>query len=153
MEFPPTTMLKFSHRNFRFVFAHDNCASIDIDVRDWLMCDYDSFVFGINITREIDSGGMTCHMPAGISSTDSMFIASILFFYCSAGYTITCSLINTYVNRMGPYAMVERSDDFAFTSIRLQLRHMAHWNDNSVAVSHLHHIFGFGRKYRPLAQN
>lgn len=69
------------------------------------------------------------------------------FFYCSAGYTVTCSLINTYVNRMGPHAMAERSDDFTFTSIRLQLRHMAHWDDNSVAVSHLHHIFGFGRKY------
>lgn len=102
----------------------------------------------------------TCHIvvpPIQFVSCHFRFF----FFYCSAGYTITCTLINTYVNRMGPYAMAERSDDFTFTSIRLQLRHMADWNDNSVAVSHLHHIFGFGRKFthglcdckRSLAQN
>lgn len=133
--------------NIRFISAHDNCASIYIDVRGSFVCH--SFI--IRIEYYAYDWFVYYNVPRACRHFVDWFnvhhVISIFLLFC-IGYTITCSLINTYVNRMGPYALVERSDDCTFTSIRLQLRHMAHWNDNSVAVSHLHHIFGFGRKFK-----
>lgn len=63
-----------------------------------------------------------------------------VFFPSFTGYSVTCCASYSFIDCMGPNEMVKWSNEFAFSCIRLQLRHVADWNGDCLTIPHLHNL-------------
>lgn len=58
------------------------------------------------------------------------------------GYSIARGAFNSSIDSMGSDAVAQWSNEYTVSSIRVQLRHLAHWNGYRVAIPNLHHFLG-----------